>query len=449
MNLTARHNVPADRPRVWDYHTRPGAVTRLTPPFLHMQADVEATNLRDSKTVFSLPAGLKWEAQHLAESFVEGERFADKCTNAPMRIVADWTHTHTFSDADGGGTEVLDEVVTRAPARLLRPAFAYRQHQLTEDLAFLDRLGDSERLTVAMTGSSGTVGTALRAQLTTAGHRVIRLVRGEVDPERDERHWDVDHPAHNLLDDVDVLVHLAGEPLFGRFNDVHKAEIYSSRVGPTRRLAELVGRVDGVRAFVSASAIGYYGSDRGDEMLGEDADSGEGFLADVVRQWERATDPAREAGKRVVNVRTGVALSGGGGMLPLLAALFSTGLGGTFGDGSMWMSWIALDDLTDIYTHAIVDDTLAGPINAVAPEPVTNKGLAKALGSELNRPAFMPIPSFGPALLLGKEGADELALADQRVDAAVLRERGHTFRYPDIGAALAHELGGEELMGEG
>lgn len=446
MSLHTRHIVGADRRRVWEYHTRPGAVARLTPPFLPMTPAVEADNLKNGTTLFQMPAGLKWEARHVPEAYVEYERYADACVTAPIRQLAEWTHTHTFRDAGEGRTEIIDDVDTRAPAKILRPSWAYRQHQLAEDLAFHERLAQlgEAPVTVALTGSHGTVGSALKALLTTAGHTVIPLVRSQ--PKPGERLWDTDHPAHDLLDGVDVLVHLAGEPLFGRFNDNHKAEIYSSRVGPTRRLADLVGRVDTCQAMVCASAIGYYGSDRGDEVLTEDSERGEGFLADVVSDWEQATSPAAKAGKRVALIRTGVALSGRGGVLPLLSGLFSTGLGGRLGDGTMWMSWIALDDLTDIFATAIVDKRLHGPINAVAPTPARNIELTDQLGSTLRRPTIIPVPSFGPTMLLGREGAEELALANQRVTPAVLEKRGHHFRYPLIDACLAHELGREELF---
>lgn len=445
MSLHTRHTVDADRETVWAYHTRPGAVTRLTPPFVPLTPLREADNLRDGTTVFALPAGVRWEARHDPDGFREGEQFVDTCVNAPVRQLADWTHTHTFSDAPDGRTQITDTVETRAPAKFLRPAWAYRQQQLAGDLAFHRRLARSgaAALTVALTGSHGTVGTALKALLTTAGHTVVPLVRS--DPQPGERLWDTDNPAHDLLDGVDVLVHLAGEPLFGRFNDRHKAEIYSSRVGPTRKLAELVARSPSSPALVCASAVGFYGSDRGDAELTEHSERGDGFLADVVADWEKATRPASEAGARVVNIRTGIAMAGNGGVLPLLSGLFSTGLGGRIGDGRMWMSWVAIDDLTDIYATAVVDETLHGPVNAVSPHPARNVELTEELGATLKRPTFVPVPGFGPAILLGREGADELALANQRVLPTVLQSRGHEFRYPHLGGALAHELGREEL----
>lgn len=450
MSLNTRHTVPASLDEVWEWHTRPGAVTRLSAPFLPMTPVREADSLRDGTTVFTLPGGLTWVARHDAAGYVEGERFVDACVNPPLARLTRWTHTHSFSAADPSGTLITDRVDTRVPAWAIKAPFAYRQHQLSEDLAFLERLRrtypEATPLTFAVTGATGTVGRALCAQLTTAGHSVIRLTRSSGRGEG-FRTWNPHSPSPGLLDGVDVLIHLAGEPLFGRFSDRHKADIYSSRVGPTRLLAQLVAESESVTTMVSASAIGFYGADRGDEPVHEQSRHGEGFLADVVTDWEAATHPASDAGKRVVTVRTGIVLSGNGGMLPILAALMRTGLGGPIGDGSMWTSWIALDDLVDVYVHAALDATMHGPVNAVAPNPVTNRELTKAIGAQVRRPTAIPVPPQAPGVLLGGEGARELALASQRVDAAVLRERGHRFRYPEVSAALAHELGHEELIG--
>lgn len=445
MSLTTSHFIPFPRQAVWDWHSRHGAVARLTPPFVPLTPIQQAERLSDGTTVFSLPAGLKWVARHDLSGYLRGSRFTDVCVNAPVKAFANWRHIHNFIDQDGG-TLITDSVSTRLPAATLSAMFAYRQHQLLEDLQFLDRmksLVDVAPRTVAVSGSRGLVGRALTAQLQTAGHTVVQLVRTE--PKPGQRHWDPEAPDEKLLDGIDVLVHLAGEPIFGRFNESHKAAIRDSRIGPTRRLAELVARSADCHTMVSASAIGVYGHDRGEELLTEDSASGEDFLAGVSRAWEAATEPAAAAGKRVAVIRTGVALSGRGGMLPLLKTLFSTGLGGKFGDGSTWFSWIALDDLTDIYFRAIIDPALSGPVNAVAPNPVKNEELTRSLATSLHRPAFIQIPSLGPKILLGSQGAEELALANQRVAPQALSALGHTFRYTDLSAAIAHELGHEEL----
>ena len=445
MSLTTSHFIPFPLEEVWDWHTRKGAVARLTPPFVPMTPISQAERLSDGTTIFSLPAGLKWVARHDLSGYLNGSRFTDVCTSAPMKALSNWRHVHNFTEQDKG-TLITDSVSTRLPGAALTSMFAYRQHQLREDMQALHRfkqIAHDSPLTIAMTGSRGLVGRALTAQLQTGGHTVIQLVRGE--PKPGQRHWNPSHPAADLLDGVDVLVHLAGEPIFGRFNDGHKDAIRNSRVEPTRALAQLVASSPTCTALISASAIGFYGHDRGDEELSEDSPTGDGFLADVVREWEEATTPAADGGKRVAMIRTGVALSGRGGMLPVLKTLFSTGLGGQFGDGTNWFSWIALDDLTDIYYRAIIDGGIFGPVNATAPNPVTNEEMTKVLASQLHRPAFIQIPTLGPKIILGTQGAEELALANQRVLPTALSGLGHVFRYTTIDAAIAHELGGEEL----
>jgi uncharacterized protein (TIGR01777 family) len=205
---------------------------------------------------------------------------------------------------------------------------------------------------------------------------------------------------------------LAGASIAGRFTDGHKAAIRDSRIEPTRRLAEAAADADdGPRTFVSASAIGYYGFDRGDALLSEESVRGDGFLADVVSDWEAATAPAAAAGLRVVAVRTGIVQSARGGTLKLMRPLFAAGLGGRLGDGEQWLSWIGLDDLLDVYHRALYDDRLSGPVNAVAPDPVHNAEYTKVLAGVLHRPALVPVPALGPRLLLGEQGARELAEA--------------------------------------
>lgn len=453
MSLTASHIVPASRELVWEWHTRPGALTRLSPPFLSMTPIQQAERLSDGTTIFALPAGLKWVSRHDLSAYRRGFQFTDVCTSAPFKAVANWRHIHSFEEHPEG-TRITDSVSTRLPAISLAPMFAYRQHQLIQDIQALQRFeefsprdesGEPKSLVIAMTGSRSLIGRALSAQLTTTGHRVIQLVRKS--PKPGQRLWDLNYPDKDLLSGVDVLVHLAGESISGRFNEARKKAVRDSRVEPTRRLAELVARSPSCTTMVSASAIGYYGADRGDEELDESAERGEGFLAEVVRDWEEATAPAAESGARTAQIRTGIVLSGRGGMLPPLRTLFSAGLGGNFGDGNFWMSWIAIDDLTDIYVRAILDEQLQGPINAVAPNPVLNRDLVTALSASMHRPKLFQIPTIGPRMVLGKEGAEQLAMADQKVCPSILKKLDHHFRYPTVESALAHELGHEELWG--
>ena len=202
-----------------------------------------------------------------------------------------------------------------------------------------------------------------------------------------------------------------------------------------------------MRTFVSASAVGIYGYDRGDALLCEDSARGDGFLADVVADWEDATGPAAEAGLRVVTVRTGIVQAAAGGTLRLLRPLFSAGLGGRLGTGRQWLSWVGIDDLLDIYYRALYDTRLSGPVNAVGPNPVRNSEYTRALAATMHRPALLPVPSIGPRLLLGEQGARELAEADQRVLPTRLQALGHRFRHSTVEDALAHQLGHDPAPG--
>ena len=439
MGIRAEYTLPFDRDTVWRWHTRPGAVTRLTPGFLPMRVQSEAASIRNGTTVFRLPAGQQWVARHCADGYIAGVKFTDVAANQPLRAATGWRHVHRFEDV-GEGTLLIDDVTARIPEALLRPAWAYRQRQLVEDLRFIASLPDTAPKTVAMTGSSGLVGTHLRAQLTTAGHTVIPLVRGSAGP--GERHWDMDDPAPDLLRGVDGVIHLAGETIMGRFTEEKKRKIRDSRVEPTRKLARLAAD-SGVDVFVGASAVGYYGTDAGSVPRTETDGPGEGFLAEVCNAWEEA---AHVEGLRSVHIRTGLALSSAGGLLPVLKASVNAGLSARFGRGDFWMSWVALDDLTDFYVRALIDDTVSGPVNATAPEPVTNAEMSSTLAQLLRRPDVLSIPTFGPKLLLGEEGAHELALADQRALPTVAAERGWKLRYPTLEAALRHELGREQLL---
>ncbi len=451
MGLVYSSVVDAPRDEVFAWHARPGAFLRLSPPWQPMRVITEADSLQNGRAELALPGGLRWVAEHQADGYDPPRRFVDTIGAAglaslPARIAVRWRHIHEFEDVGDDRTRVIDRVETPVPALALRPMFAYRHRQLADDIAAHKQAAEHglRAATVAVTGSSGLVGSALSAFLSTGGHRVIRLVRHAA-TDGNERQWNPADPDPDLLAGVDAVVHLAGASIAGRFTDAHRRAIRDSRIGPTRRLAELVARMpDGPSLLISASAIGYYGYDRGDEILTEDSDRGEGFLADVVAEWEEATAPAGRAGVRVVLVRTGIVQSPRGGTLRLLRPLFSAGLGGRIGDGGQWLSWIGIDDLVDTYYRGLWDTALSGPVNAVAPEPVRNVDYTRTLAHVLRRPAVLPVPPLGPRLLLGDQGARELACASQRVIPAKLQQAGHRFRHPDLDQALRHLLGRAE-----
>jgi len=437
LSLVHSSVVPGRPEDVFAWHERPGAFLRLFPPWLPARLVEESASLRDGRAVIKLPGGIRWASEH--SGYDPPRRFVDDLVSLPIH----WHHIHTFEPVMEDSTRVTDTVETPVPARLLSRMFLYRHRQLADDLAVGRRMAirRPEPMTVAVTGASGLIGSALSAQLTTAGNRVIRLVR-RAPQGPDERLWRPDQPDRDLLAGVDAVVHLAGASIGGRFTTDAKREISASRIEPTRRLAQLMADSHGgPRVLVAASAIGYFGADRGDEELDEGSGRGEGFLADVVDAWEAATGPARDAGVRVVNLRTGIVQSPRGGVLRLLRPLFVAGLGGPIGHGRQWLSWIDLDDLTDLYCLALVDEGVAGPLNAVAPNPVRNAEYAATLARVLRRPSVLRVPALGPTLLLGREGARELALASQRVRAQRAASAGHLFRRPTLEECLRHQLG--------
>lgn len=290
---------------------------------------------------------------------------------------------------------------------------------------------------IIITGSSGLVGTALVSFFRKEHHEVYKLVRVRADLQNDEIAWDPERGVinPNLIEGFDVVIHLAGENIMGRWTESKKKRIKESRVKSTSLLCQSLNQLKKPpHVFISASAVGYYGN-RGDDILTEQSVKGKGFLANVCEEWEEATRLAAEKGIRVINLRFGMILSSCGGALKQMLPIFKLGLGGKMGSGNQYVSWIAIDDLVRAINYIIHQESLAGPINAVSPDPVTNEEMTKTLGKVLHRPTFLAMPTFMVELVFGELGKDVL-LSSARVKPSKLEEAGFQYRYPHLEEAL-------------
>jgi uncharacterized protein (TIGR01777 family) len=292
-----------------------------------------------------------------------------------------------------------------------------------------------------MSGSSGPIGTALCASFTAQGDQIVRLVRGNPQS-AGQVSWDPLAPVPPAsVSGFDAVVHLAGESVVGRWTNEKKNAIRDSRVLGTRNLATALAQTKvKPRVLICASAVGFYGN-RGDEILDENSPIGQGFLPEVCSEWENASQIAAEAGIRTVNVRIGLVLSPKGGALQKMLTPFRLGLGGRIGSGQQWYSWIHVDDIVGGIHHAMQTESLAGPVNLVAPNAVRKAEFTKVLASVLRRPAIFPVPEFALRLAFGKQAAEEMLLASQRVQPGKLESSGYKFRFPELRAALHNLVG--------
>ena len=457
--------LPASQTEAFNWHTRPGAFERLEPPWdpvevVSRSGDGITDGARATVRLHVGPADLvplTWEVEH--RDYQPPRLFKDVQLSGPFKR---WEHEH-ISEAETFGNDAetcrytdrieyelplgkVGDVLGRRFARgNLEQVFHYRHRLVREDLLALHS-SKVEPMTVAVTGSTGFIGSHLIPLLTTAGHRVVRIVRSEADEPGPltERvvSWE---PMEGRIDPrdlegVDAVIHLAGESIFARWDEEKRRRIRVSRTAGTRAIAEAVASLDHKpKVFISASAIGIYGS-RGDDILSEESERGEGFLADVAAEWEAAADPAREAGIRTVHPRIGVVLDPRGGGLAQMLPIFKLGGGGRLGRGDHWWSWITLEDTLGGIFHALTQPSVEGPMNLVAPHPVTNADFTKTLGKVLRRPTLIPVPEFVAKVAFG-EMADEVLFGSQRVAPAKLEATGYRFRLPELEAALRAVLG--------
>ena len=451
----SRINAPVED--VFRWHERPGALERLSPPWEPLDViskgpgiDV-GTRVEMNVKAGPLPAKIRWVAEHTL--YEKDRMFQDRQVKGPFKR---WIHTHTFTRVGENETLLEDQIDYALPVypfgnlfggrsikKQLDRIFRYRHTTTAQDLADHLSRPNREPLHILMSGASGVVGSSLIPFFTTGGHRVTRLVRRTNLRDENERFWDPQKGVLDLqdTDNFDVVIHLSGENIGqGWWTPQKKKRIIDSRNMTTSLIAETIARLKKPpRAFLCASAIGYYG-DRGNEVMTEENECGADFISNVCDEWEQAAFPAQEKGIRTVLLRIGMVLSPVGGALKRLLPSFNLGLGGKVGSGEQYMSWISMDDMIGTIYHAINDATLSGPINIVAPDPVSNLELVRTLGRVISRPSLFTLPAWLIKLVFGEMG-QEILLASTRVKPEKMTTAGYRFRHPDLEGALRHLLG--------
>ena len=450
-----RSPMPVSPAALFDWHERPGAFERLTPGWQPTRVVSRSGGITNgSRVEVQVPVlgGLIHQRMLMEHrDYRAGTQFTDVMLEGPF---TSWVHTHTMEPAPDGTSVLVDSIDYELPLGALGDAaagwfvrgqleqlFEFRHARTRADLEQHMAYDQLPRLTVAITGGTGMIGSALTALLRTGGH-TVRWITRRPDSGRGDIGWNPDagtlEPA--ALKGVDAVVHLAGANVGERWTDEHKRAIRESRERGTRTLvAALQAMPAAPSVLVSASAIGYYG-DAGAKLLDESSPSGSGFLAEVCRSWEVETAPAAAAGVRVALARTGVVLTPAGGALAKMLPAFQLGLGGPLGTGEQWLSWISLEDEIAALYFLLMHPECSGPFNLTAPQPVTNAEFTRTLGEVLHRPAFLPVPAFALTALFG-EMAKATILGGQRVVPTRLQEHGFRFRHPELASALRAELG--------
>lgn len=449
--FTRRTLLPAPADEVFAWHARPGAFERLVPPWERVRTVERTGGIENgARLVLAMRAGpvrLRWVAVH--RDVVPGREFTDEQVAGPF---ARWVHRHQITPSGPEACELVDHIEYALPLGALSEwtapvtvvprlerMFRYR-HDVTEaDLALHGRHRDVERLRIGVTGARGLVGSRLVPLLTTGGHDVVRFTR-QAAPGPDEATWVPSEGLPPEAGPLDAIVHLAGANVAGRrWSDDWKQEIRDSRVGPTRALAESVARWPRPpHTLICASAVGFYGN-CGDRTVDETTGPGDGFLAEVCRDWEAATSPAVDAGIRVVVLRIGVVLSPVGGALAGLLPAFLAGVGGRVGTGRQFMSWVGIDDVAGAVVHALCSPAITGAVNVCAPDAVTNAVFTRTLARVVRRPAVLRVPS--PVLRAAYGELADTLVGGAKVYPGVLERTGYRFRHRSLEAALRHLLG--------
>jgi uncharacterized protein (TIGR01777 family) len=452
-SFTYRSRIKTSAKDLFKWHTRAGAFERLTPPWKVVEVLERSNGIEDGSRVIIRtkigPVRMIWLIEH--RDYKEEKQFCDIQIKGPFRH---WEHTHSFVPDGPNACFMEDNVKFLLPMgalgelfgnelviRKLETFFEYRHGTLMKDIKMHKKYG-VKSMQILITGSTGLIGSSLIPFLTTGGHNISCLKRDKLKIGENDLYWNPEKGEIEVpkLEGFEAVVHLSGENVAGRWSDEKKAEIEDSRVKSTGLLCNALSKLEKKPSvLVCASAIGFYGN-RGEEILAEESKPGKGFLADVTKKWEAATGIARKAGIRVVNLRLGVVLSPRGGALGKMLFPFRMGLGGKVGSGGQYMSWISIDDVIGAIYHAIKNDSLEGPVNAVSPKPVTNLEFTNTLGNVINRPTFFTMPSLLLRILFG-EMADETLLSSTRVIPSKLLSTGYEFQFTDLEASLRNLLG--------
>lgn len=454
MNLFTRKSyLPVPVARVFAWHARNGAIQRLTPPWAPLtlkwrqgRGIDKGVRVGFDMRVLGIP--MIWEAEHI--DFCNNRMFKDRQIKGPF---SRWEHTHLFSPAGEDGTIMTDQVAYELPmGRLSTPLyhfarkelvrmFDYRHRVLAHDLIhYADQM---QPIRILMSGSSGSIGSALVPFLRTCGHEVIRLVRHGGPLAEDEVFWDPYNGILDLtsIDPVDAVINLNGKDISrGKWTAGQKQAIIDSRIQPTRLLVKKMLEMDQPpEVFVCASAIGFYG-EGADAVITETNSAGTSFISRVCHNWEQASVPAQAAGIRTVQLRIGVVLTPAGGALARMLPAFAAGCGARLGKGGQYMSWISMDDTLGSMFHILKNKGIAGPVNLTAPAPVTNRQFTRILAKVLSRPGVFAIPEWIATRLWGEMGRETLLTSARVVPEKLVKSR-FAFQYPDLERALRHLLG--------
>jgi len=453
--------VPVPVDQLFSWHENPGAFERLTPPFEPVKVKKRKGGIDGGEVHLQMnlgPIPLPWVARH--HNYIKNEQFLDEQVSGPF---ASWNHAHLFEKIDAKSSKLIDKIDYKLPfgtvgktfggafaEQKIKQMFAYRRNITKNDLVSQSKYSGSP-LNIAVTGGSGLIGSQLKPYLTTAGHSVENIVRGR--PQKGELSWNLENKTMSNLSGKDVVVHLAGEPISKPLGGMiplpwtkwKRNEILKSRVEGTKLISEHIASLNNPpKVMICASAVGYYG-DRGEDLLSESEESGDDYFSHVVSEWEKAAQPAIDAGIRVVFLRIAPVMSPLGGALQVLGNAARLGSSPPVAGGKQWWSWISLDDVVDVIYHSIINEKLSGPVNVASPNPVRQKEWASTLAKVIwgrfgPLTGLIPVPGFVLKTVLGEFG-DVLALSSIKIDSSKLLDSGYEFRFENLEDCFRHLLG--------